>query len=45
MGFCLMSLGTAALFAPVAWGDAFMAAGFGALQIGFGIWIARHHGG
>jgi hypothetical protein len=45
MGFCLMSLGAAALFAPVGLGDAFMAAGFGVLQIGFGIWIARHHGG
>jgi hypothetical protein len=45
MGFCLMSLGAAALFAPAPWGDAFMAAGFGVLQIGFGIWIARHHGG
>jgi hypothetical protein len=45
MGFCLMSLGTAALIAPTAWGDAFMAAGFGVLQIGFGIWIARHYGG
>jgi hypothetical protein len=45
MGFCLMSLGAAALFAPAAWGDVFMAVGFGAVQIGFGIWIARHHGG
>jgi hypothetical protein len=45
MGFCLMILGAASLFAPAAWGDAFMAAGFGAVQIGFGIWIARHHGG
>ena len=45
MGFCLMSLGTAALVAPATWGDAFMALGFGLLQIGFGIWIARHHGG
>jgi hypothetical protein len=45
MGFCLMSLGTAALIAPAAWGDAFMAAGFGVLQIGFGVWIARHYGG
>ncbi|MGB2589606.1 MAG: hypothetical protein WBG02_05280 [Candidatus Acidiferrum sp.] len=45
MGFCLMCLGGVALFAPTAWGDAFMAAGFGVLQIGFGIWIARHHGG
>jgi len=45
MGFCLMSLGAVALFAPATWGDAFMAMGFGILQIGFGIWIARHHGG
>ncbi|MGB2621837.1 MAG: hypothetical protein WA857_04285 [Candidatus Acidiferrum sp.] len=45
MGFCLMSLGAAALLAPSAWGDAFMAGGFGVVQIGFGIWIARHHGG
>ena len=45
MGLCLMALGAAALFAPASWGDAFMAVGFGVLQIGFGIWIARHHGG
>jgi len=45
MGLCLMLLGAAALFAPAAWGDLFMAAGFGAVQIGFGLWIARHHGG
>src|SRR5690242_18121122 len=45
MGFCLMILGAAALFAPAAWGNAFMAAGFGVVQIGFGIWIARHYGG
>jgi len=45
MGLCLMTLGATALFAPAAWGDALMAAGFGVVQIGFGIWIARHHGG
>lgn len=45
MGFCLMALGAAALFTPAAWGDVFMAAGFGAVQIGFGLWIARHYGG
>ncbi|HKW57802.1 MAG TPA: hypothetical protein VJN42_10625 [Candidatus Acidoferrum sp.] len=45
MGFCLMSLGAAALFAPSSWGNALMAAGFGVLQIFFGLWIARHHGG
>jgi hypothetical protein len=45
MGLCLMALGTVALFVPAAWGDACMAAGFGVLQVGFGLWIARHHGG
>lgn len=45
MGLCLMAVGSMALFAPATWGNAFMAAGFGALQIGFGIWIARNHGG
>jgi hypothetical protein len=45
MGLCLMALGTAALFAPAGWGDIFMAAGFGVVQIAFGLWIARHHGG
>jgi hypothetical protein len=45
MGMCLMALGAIALFAPSNWGDAFMGVGFGALQIGFGFWIARHHGG
>jgi len=45
MGLCLMLLGGTALFTPAAWGDAFMAAGFGIVQIGFGWWIARHHGG
>src|SRR5260221_133184 len=45
MGLCLMLLGGAALFTPAAWGDALMAAGFGVVQIGFGWWIARHHGG
>jgi len=45
MGLCLMLLGAAALFAPASWGDALMAAGFGIVQMGFGWWIARHHGG
>lgn len=45
MGLCLMSLGVVALFAPAAWGDFFMAAGFGIVQVGFGWWIARHFGG
>jgi hypothetical protein len=45
MGLCLMALGGCALFAPAAWGDFFMAAGFGLVQIAFGVWIARHYGG
>src|ERR1700736_6770972 len=45
MGLCLMGLGGCALFAPPAWGNYFMAAGFGVVQIAFGLWIARHYGG
>jgi hypothetical protein len=45
MGVFLMLLGVVALACPAAWGDALLAAGFGALQIGFGIAIARRHGG
>ena len=44
-GACFMAVGTAALFAPAAWGDALMAVGFGGLQIVFGLVIARRHGG
>jgi hypothetical protein len=45
MGLCLMAVGATALFAPAGSGDLFMGLGFGVLQIGFGIWIARNHGG
>jgi hypothetical protein len=45
MGVCLMALGAVALFSPVSWGNIIMAAGFGGVQIVFGLLIARRHGG
>jgi hypothetical protein len=45
MGMCLMLLGTTALFVPRSLGDLFMAFGFGFVQVGFGIWIAKRYGG
>jgi hypothetical protein len=45
MGLCLMALGTVALFSPAAWGNAFLAAGFGGVHIVFGTLIARKYGG
>lgn len=45
MGLCLMALGAGALFAPASWGNLFMAAGFGLVQLGFGLWIALRYGG
>jgi hypothetical protein len=45
MGACFMVLGVAAFATPAGWGDLWMALGFGGLQIGFGIAIARRYGG
>lgn len=45
MGTAFMGVGALALATPSAWGDAWMAIGFGALHVGFGLLIARRHGG
>jgi hypothetical protein len=45
MGAGLMALGGVALAAPASWGHVLLAAGFGGLQIVFGLIIARRHGG
>jgi MFS family permease len=45
MGVCFMAVGTVALLSPAAWGNLFMAAGFGVLHMVFGTLIARRHGG
>jgi hypothetical protein len=45
MGISFLVVGTVALFTPAAWGDAWMATGFGGLHIVFGSVIARRYGG
>lgn len=45
MGVCFLILGMIAAFAPLEYGNFFMGAGFGVLQIIFGIVIGRKHGG
>jgi len=45
MGMCFLVLGLTALFAPVAWPDVWLGAGFGNLHIIFGAMIARKYGG
>jgi hypothetical protein len=44
MGGAFIAAGALALFTP-AWNTALMIAGFGALHIVFGVFIARRHGG
>jgi len=45
LGLAFMALGAAALVTPPSWGNVWLGLGFGVLQIGFGIYIARKHGG
>lgn len=45
MGLCFMGLGVATIFSPERWNDLFMAAGFGCLQMIFGMLIAKRYGG
>lgn len=45
MGLTFMALGTLTLLIPPLSGTLFLALGFGVVQIGFGIWIVRRHGG
>jgi hypothetical protein len=45
LGLAFMALGVAALLTPPAWGNLWLGIGFGGLQLGFGLYIARRHGG
>ena len=45
LGVAFMALGVAALATPPAWGNVWLAMGFGGLQLAFGAYIARRHGG
>ena len=45
LGALFMVLGAVSLFTPPEWRDLLLASGFGVLQIAFGAYIARNHGG
>jgi len=45
LGVAFMALGVAALTTAPAWGNLWLGMGFGGLQLAFGLYIARRHGG
>ena len=45
LGVCFMALGVVAMLTPPAWANLWLGLGFGLLQFGFGLYIARKHGG
>jgi NAD(P)-dependent dehydrogenase (short-subunit alcohol dehydrogenase family) len=45
LGLAFMGLGIAALVTEPAWGNLWLSVGFGGLQLAFGLYIARRHGG
>jgi hypothetical protein len=45
LGLGFMALGVAALVTPPSWSNVWLGMGFGGLQLGFGLYIARRHGG
>lgn len=45
IGVCFMAAGIGAVLTPPEWGTAWLGFGFGGLQVGFGLYIARYHGG
>jgi hypothetical protein len=45
IGMIFMALGLLSVVTPPEWGNVWLGVGFGAVQLGFGFYIARHHGG
>jgi hypothetical protein len=45
IGLCFMAVGLGAILTPPEWANIWLAIGFGGIQIAFGIYIARNHGG